>query len=81
MEPAVIVLAMRMPEEIKIKDGHKKYVLREIAEETGLDHRYAFRPKRAAQYGSRVGKAISTLSKRARLSELDYVRILAKTHK
>jgi diphthine-ammonia ligase len=63
LDPKVIRLAMLMPGELKIKDGHKKYALRLIAEQAGLKHEFAFRPKRAAQYGSRVHKALYKLAR------------------
>jgi asparagine synthetase B (glutamine-hydrolysing) len=62
MDPQVIACAMQMPSSEKIKDGLKKYVLRAMAEEYGLRHEYAFRPKRAAQYGSRFDYALDKLS-------------------
>jgi asparagine synthetase B (glutamine-hydrolysing) len=81
MDPEVIKLAMRMPEDLKIKDGHKKYILREMAVAYGLAAEFAFRPKRAAQYGSRMHKAIARLAKRHELSEEEYVAQLAnQTH-
>lgn len=39
----------------------KKLILREAAEAMGLPHDLAFRPKRAAQYGSRTNNALTTL--------------------
>ncbi len=63
LDSQVIVTAMNMPASEKIKNGHKKYILRIMAEEIGLDHEYAFRPKRAAQYGSRFDSALEKLGK------------------
>jgi asparagine synthase (glutamine-hydrolysing) len=77
MDPAVMKLALRMPDDAKLKDGHRKHVLREMAVKYGLAAEYAFRPKRAAQYGSRVQKAISRLAKRNGLSEIPYIEMLA----
>ncbi|HEX2557020.1 MAG TPA: asparagine synthase C-terminal domain-containing protein, partial [Nitrososphaera sp.] len=54
MDAEVMALALQMPSELKIKDGHKKYILRVMCEEYGLPHEFAFRQKKAAQYGSRM---------------------------
>jgi len=59
----LIVSAMSVPDSVKIKDGVKKHILREIAEELGLSKDIAWRKKQAAQYGSRIDKAISKLAK------------------
>ena len=76
MDLEVIKIAMQLPSELKIKDGVKKYILRVIATEYGLKEEFAFRPKRAAQYGSRTHKAISRLAKRAGLTEEAYIKSL-----
>ena len=73
MDPAVIRVAMLMPAAMKINAGVKKYILRIMATEYGLLEEFAFRPKRAAQYGSRTHKAISRLAKKAGLSEDEYI--------
>jgi asparagine synthase (glutamine-hydrolysing) len=67
------VLRTGMLLEPKIKDGVKKYVLREMAVEYGLPHEFAFRPKRAAQYGSRIDGALERLARRQGLSKKEYV--------
>jgi asparagine synthetase B (glutamine-hydrolysing) len=76
MDKRVITLAMRMPAEVKIVDGHKKYILRVMANEYGLEKDFAFRPKRAAQYGSRMHKAVSRLAKRAGMTEDAFISSL-----
>lgn len=63
LDPDVIITTMNMPANEKIKEGHKKYILRVMAEEMGLAHEYAFRPKLAAQYGSKFDSAIEKLRK------------------
>ncbi len=61
----VISTAMRSPPEKKMSDERKKVVLREAAVLLGLEEEFAWRKKRAAQYGSRTDSAISKLAKRA----------------
>lgn len=47
----------------KIYENEKKYILRIVAEELGLG-KFAFRKKKAAQYGSSISKALKKISKR-----------------
>ena len=67
LDPRVIVAAMQIPAGGKIlttpEETIKKYALRIIAEELGLPHDFAFRPKRAAQYGSRLDAAMEKLAR------------------
>lgn len=63
MDQIVIKLAMLFPDSQKIVGDDKKYVLRVMAQEYGLEKEFAFRPKRAAQYGSRINKGILRLAK------------------
>jgi len=79
LEPTVIIYAMRMLEEAKIKSGVKKYVLRKMAEAWGMPHDYAFRPRRAAQYGSRLHKTIDRLASRAGMTQDDYIQSLFRS--
>jgi asparagine synthase (glutamine-hydrolysing) len=62
LDENVIRTAMKIPGNEKIKGEHKKAVLREIAEEMGLQREFAWRKKKAAQYGSRIDKAIGKLA-------------------
>jgi len=59
----LILESMAIPGEEKIKGDVKKHILREIAEELGLPHEFAFRKKQAAQYGSKIDKAMQRLTK------------------
>jgi len=72
----LIEYALRIPSKLKIKDGVKKYILREIAIDLKIPKDISFRPKRAAQYGSNFDKAISKLSKRNKLKKSEYLRSL-----
>jgi asparagine synthase (glutamine-hydrolysing) len=76
MDERVIRIAMQLPDDVKIKDGHKKYILRELATEYGLAREFAFRPKRAAQYGSRMNKALARMAKRRVTSKTEYLLAL-----
>ncbi|MBI4153864.1 asparagine synthase C-terminal domain-containing protein [Candidatus Woesearchaeota archaeon] len=62
LDQEVIVEAMGISGEQKIRGEHKKVILREIAEELGLPHDIAWRKKQGAQYGSRFNLAIKKLA-------------------
>ena len=55
--------ALTIPEEYKVKDDYRKYVLRKAAEKLGVPEKVAWRKKTAAQYGSNFDKAIDRLSR------------------
>ena len=55
--------ALTIPEDYKVKDEYRKYVLRKAAEKLGVPEEVAWRGKTAAQYGSNFDKAIDRLAK------------------
>jgi len=55
--------ALTIPEDYKVKDDYRKYVLRKAAEKLGVPEEVVWRKKTAAQYGSNFDKAINRLSK------------------
>jgi asparagine synthase (glutamine-hydrolysing) len=64
LDERLIATAMRVPAKFKINDKESKLILREIAEELKLPKDIAWRAKRAAQYGSRLDKAIDKLARK-----------------
>lgn len=64
LDEDLIIKAMGLDGACKIKDGHKKHVLREIAESLGLPKEIAWRKKQAAQYGSKFDLAMEKISKK-----------------
>lgn len=76
LDDELIISAMGIPGEEKIKKGHKKAILREIAEELGLPHEIAWREKRAAQYGSGFDKAFDKLAKHKGISKSNFIKQL-----
>jgi asparagine synthase (glutamine-hydrolysing) len=52
-----------MPASLKMSEDYSKLILREAAEELGLPKAIAWRSKKAAQYGSRLDKAISKIAR------------------
>ena len=63
LDKHLVIEAMKISGELKINQGHKKYILRKLAIDLGLKEDYAMRPKIAAQYGSSFDKAIMKLTK------------------
>jgi diphthine-ammonia ligase len=55
--------ALTIPEEYKVREDYRKYVLRKAAEKLGVPEKVAWRGKTAAQYGSNFDKAIDRLAK------------------
>ncbi len=64
LDSNLIGFAMNIPVDFKITDNNSKIILRESAVLLGLDKKFSFRPKQAAQYGSRTDKALSKLAKK-----------------
>ena len=64
MDLEVIKAAMNINPMHKIDKTNKKIILREIAEDFGLDKEFAWRKKKAAQYGSNFVKGIDKLAKK-----------------
>ena len=64
LDKGLIGVAMRIPARFKIDDDKIKMILREAAQELGLPKEIAWRRKLAAQYGSRLDKAIAKLAKK-----------------
>jgi asparagine synthetase B (glutamine-hydrolysing) len=63
LDKELVRFAMQIDPSMKISDSEKKIILREAAVELGLDREFAFRKKKAAQYGSSLDKAIQKLAK------------------
>ncbi|CAB50044.1 asparagine synthase (glutamine-hydrolyzing) [Pyrococcus abyssi] len=57
------ILALNVPLELKIRDGKRKFILREIAKSLGLPEWVAEREKKAAQYGSNAQKILEKIAK------------------
>ena len=75
----IIKTAMQTPAKFKIKDNVRKYILRELAMDLGLDKRYALIGKKAAQYSSGFDKAMHKLAKKHGLkNKKDYLNLVAR---
>lgn len=64
LDKRMVSAAMALPVAMKLRDGHRKWALRRIAEQAGLPERFAWRKKVAAQYGSGLDRLMLRLAKR-----------------
>lgn len=65
LDKALVDYALKIPSKYKINEKEKKIILREISEqELKIPHDFAWRPKKAAQYGSGFDKAIEKLTRK-----------------
>ena len=64
MDESVIKAAMSIHPMYKLDKESKKIILREIAEDYGLEKEFAWRKKKAAQYGSNFVKGMDKLAKK-----------------
>lgn len=82
MDENVIKTTMQTHPMYKIDSNNKKIILREVAEEFGLDKEFAGRKKKAAQYGSNFVKGIDKLAKKHGFStKKEYLQSLANRFK
>ena len=82
MDEEVIKAAMSIHPMYKLDQEQKKIILREAAEEFGLDKEFARRKKKAAQYGSNFIKGIDKLAKKHGFqAKKEYLQSLANRFK
>jgi len=63
LDKELISFSMNIDDSLKLNEKGAKMILREAARHSGLPENFAFRPKKAAQYGSRTDRAIAKLAK------------------
>ncbi len=64
LDKELVKYALKIPAKYKLNKDKDKLIFREIAEINGLDKEFAYRGKKAAQYGSRIDKAFEKLAKK-----------------
>ncbi len=64
LDENLIRIAMSMPSEFKIKDNFRKYSIAKALQTLAIPEEYAFRKKKAAQYGSGLDKFFEKLAKK-----------------
>ncbi len=78
LDRSVVDLAISLPDDMLVNDGVRKVALRQVATALGLEEA-ALRPKKAAQYGSGIMKAMKAMAKSERLSLKDWtVKVIAE---
>ncbi|WP_172632577.1 diphthine--ammonia ligase [Methanohalophilus mahii] len=74
--------ALGIPATLKLNEKGNKMILRQVAEISGIPAQFAFRGKKAAQYGSKFDRAIEKLAKRAGYkNKTDYLKSMEKNYK
>ncbi len=76
LDDRIIEFARNIPKELKIKDGIRKYILREAARYLGVPKEIVEREKKAAQYGSGIWKLMKNMAKERDLSVEEFVKSL-----
>ncbi len=64
----VVMAALNIPQDLKVRNGIRKFILRKAAERLGLPKEIAEREKKAAQYGSGAQKILKKIGKKRGLS-------------
>lgn len=78
LDKSVIECGMGISGKEKLKKGFKKFCLREVAFSLGLADEFAWRKKKAAQYGSGVDKVLGKLAKEKKVFKGEYLKLLLK---
>lgn len=64
LDTPLISYSLNIPSRFKLKDGVEKFILRQVGISLGIPDKFAFRKKKAAQYGSNADKALGKLAKK-----------------
>ena len=64
LDEDLVDYALRIPEDMKIKNGKEKLILRQVGKDLGVPSEVVNRKKKAAQYGSNSIKFIEKLAKK-----------------
>ncbi len=73
LDRRVVEVALSLPNNLKIRGGVRKYILRRVAERLGLSREVAMREKKAVQYSTGVMKALKKLARRQGMKPGEYV--------
>ena len=77
LDEELIKTAMKIPSKKKIDKKNKKIILRQVAQDLGLQKTFAWRSKKAAQYGSWFDKCLSRLARqKGYIFKQDYINSL-----
>ncbi|NQV09157.1 diphthine--ammonia ligase [Candidatus Woesearchaeota archaeon] len=81
LDKNLVEYSLKIPGKLKLFEDYEKYILRVVAKSLGLKDEFAFRRKKAAQYGSNFHKAIEKLKKRNKFEKKsEYLRTFYPNH-
>ncbi len=76
LDPDLVEYALKIPSELKIRNGTRKFILREVARKRGLPDFIVNREKKAIQYSTGVDKVLRKIAKRENKDLSTYCRDL-----
>jgi len=79
LDQELIKYSLRIPAKYKLNKKQNKIILRKLANNLGISKEITERKKLAAQYGSKMDKAIKKLAKKEKLSKSDYIKKFIST--
>ncbi len=74
LDKELVKHSLTIPGELKIRDGVEKYILRKAALLMGIGEEEAFRPKKAAQYGSKFDNALKKTARKQGKTRAEYLQ-------
>ncbi len=74
LDTKLVEYSLSIPEHLKIDNSENKKILRNIAQEIGIPENLAKKKKVAAQYGSKMDRAIQRISEKEGLSKSEYLK-------
>jgi asparagine synthase (glutamine-hydrolysing) len=81
LDKSLVDYALKIPEKYKLNKDNKKLILRYIADDLRIPKEFAWRKKKAAQYGSKFDRAILKLAKVNGFKyKADYLNSLSKEY-
>jgi len=78
LDKALVAFAVRLPLKFKIRNGIRKWILRQVGRKLGLPKEIVLGAKKAIQYGSGVHKILLKQAKKHKLSLREFLNRLIK---
>ncbi|MFH1332417.1 MAG: asparagine synthetase B [archaeon] len=79
LDNALVDYSLKIPSSLKLRDGVEKFIIRRVALSLGLPDEFAWRKKKAAQYGSNSDKMLAKLAKKSGFKfKHDYLKTFLK---
>ena len=74
LDTKLIEYSLTIPEHLKLDEMENKKILRQIAQDVGISEKLAKKKKVAAQYGSKMDRAIQRISEKEGLTKSQYLK-------